>query len=86
MTNLSPSGTPCVMVTTMEDFSSYMFIPLLILGTWCLFEGEHILNAEAFVQFYYKASYFIVILRCKDTSLLPYRLTGLTLFSDDKYT
>ena len=34
-------GTPCVMVTSMDDFSNYLFIPLLILGSWCLFEGEH---------------------------------------------
>ena len=39
--NSPPPGTPCVMVTSMDDFSNYFFIPLLILGSWCLFEGEH---------------------------------------------
>ena len=23
----------------MDDFSNYFFVPLLILGIWCLFEG-----------------------------------------------
>lgn len=32
------TGTPCVMATSLEDFSNYLFIPLLILGSWCLFE------------------------------------------------
>ena len=32
------------MVTSMEDFSNYFFIPLIILGSWCLFEGEHKTN------------------------------------------
>lgn len=31
------TGTPCVMATTMDDFSNW-FIPLIILGSWCLFE------------------------------------------------
>jgi len=31
------TGTPCVMVTTIDDFSNW-FIPLSILGSWCLFE------------------------------------------------
>ena len=34
------SGTPCVMVTTVDDYSSVFFLPLFILGLWCLFEGE----------------------------------------------
>ena len=33
-------GTPCVMVTTLDDFSAYIFVPFLILGVWCLFEGD----------------------------------------------
>ena len=32
-------GTACVMVTTLDDFSTYFFLPLMILGAWCLFEG-----------------------------------------------
>merc|ERR550517_1894726 len=32
------TGTPCVMVTTMDDFAKYFFIPLFVLGSWCLFE------------------------------------------------
>ena len=32
-------GTPCVMMTTLDDFSTYFFLPLLLLGVWCLFEG-----------------------------------------------
>jgi len=31
------TGSPCVMVTTMDDFSNW-FIPLFMLGSWCLFE------------------------------------------------
>jgi len=31
------TGTPCVMNTTMDDFSNW-FIPLIILGSWCLLE------------------------------------------------
>merc|ERR1719474_396034 len=31
-------STPCFMVTTLDHFSNYFFWPLLILGTWCLFE------------------------------------------------
>ena len=37
---LSP-GTPCVMATCLEDFS-FFFWPLIILGAWCLFEGDTI--------------------------------------------
>ena len=33
------SGTACVMFTTFDDYSSYFFLPLMILGAWCLFEG-----------------------------------------------
>ena len=33
------SGTACVMFTTFDDFSTYFFLPLMILGAWCLFEG-----------------------------------------------
>jgi len=32
------TGAPCVMVTSMDDFSNYFFIPFIILGIWCLFE------------------------------------------------
>ena len=32
-------GTPCVMMITLDDFSTYFFLPLLLLGVWCLFEG-----------------------------------------------
>ena len=32
-------GTPCVMATSLDDFS-YFFWPLIILGAWCLFEGD----------------------------------------------
>ena len=28
------------MVTTLDDFSAYFFVPFLILGVWCLFEGD----------------------------------------------
>ena len=28
------------MATTLDDFSTYFFWPLLVLGVWCLFEGE----------------------------------------------
>ena len=27
------------MSVTIDDFSTYFFVPLLILGIWCLFEG-----------------------------------------------
>ena len=27
------------MITTLDDFSTYFFLPLLLLGAWCLFEG-----------------------------------------------
>jgi len=36
-TVVSFRGTPCVMVTSMDEFSNF-FIPLFILGSWCLFE------------------------------------------------
>ena len=38
------------MVTTMDDFSNF-FIPLFILGSWCLFEGEHIYRCSNVFQF-----------------------------------
>merc|ERR550534_260399 len=41
--NSITSGTPCVMVTTVDDYSSVFFLPLFILGLWCLFEETAIL-------------------------------------------
>ena len=39
LTSWSP-GTAChLMSVTIDDFSTYFFVPLLILGIWCLFEG-----------------------------------------------
>ena len=28
-----------MMAVTLDDFCSYFFVPLLLLGMWCLFEG-----------------------------------------------
>ena len=28
-----------MMAVTLDDFCSYLFLPLLLLGMWCLFEG-----------------------------------------------
>jgi len=28
-----------MMAVTLDDFCSYVFVPLLLLGMWCLFEG-----------------------------------------------
>ena len=27
------------MTVTLDNFSTYFFVPLLVLGIWCLFEG-----------------------------------------------
>ena len=32
--------TACVMATTLYNFSTHFFLPLIILGAWCLFEGH----------------------------------------------
>ena len=29
-----------MMAFTLDDFCSYLFVPLLLLGLWCLFEGK----------------------------------------------
>ena len=36
------------MVTTLDDFSAYFFVPFLILGVWCLFEGDKFPLIEIF--------------------------------------
>ena len=46
------------MVTTMDDFSNW-FIPLIILGSWCLFEGGHILQCSN-VSNHLKSTTFIL--------------------------
>ena len=28
-----------MMAVTLDDFCSYLFLPLVVLGLWCLFEG-----------------------------------------------
>ena len=41
-THKSHPGTPSpcdVMITSLDDFSTNFFWPLLVLGVWCLFEG-----------------------------------------------
>ena len=39
-----------MMAVTLDDFCSYAFVPLLVLGLWCLFEGGnnvYLLDANA---------------------------------------
>ena len=85
------------MVTTMDDFSNW-FIPLIILGSWCLFEGGHILQCSN-VSNHLKSTTFILdcmiamqmifshfssseIVILCKGRFLLYRLTDVTLFPE----
>ena len=80
------------MVTTMDDFSNW-FIPLIILGSLCLFEGGHILQcsnvsnhlksttlmAMQMIFSHFSSSEIVILFkRCKGWPL--YNRTGVTLF------
>ena len=39
-----------MMAVTLDDFCSYLFLPLLLLGMWCLFEGGNNFCTELLVM------------------------------------
>ena len=59
------------MVTTLDDFSTFFFWPLLVLGAWCLFEGGIYLDMLAQPLFFAE----IAIVCKKKNWPLPYRWT-----------
>ena len=42
------------MATSLEDFSYFFFWPLIILGAWCLFQGEARLLSGMIIDFEYE--------------------------------
>ena len=72
------------MVTTMMDDFSNFFIPLFILGGWCLFEGDH-MSMKMKVKVSKNAEIVILCKRCRGWPL-PRRVAGLILFSTPNLT
>ena len=65
-----------MMATSLEDFSYFFFWPLIILGAWCLFEGETILLFGMNIDFEYETIVLfpeMAVVYNKKSWPLPYR-------------
>ena len=43
---------------TLNDFSTYFFVPLLLLGIWCLFEGGNLGVQKKLTEEYQASTFF----------------------------
>ena len=58
------------MATTLDDFSTFFFWPLLVLGVWCLFEG----GIYIFLDLPFFCTEIAIVCKKKNWPL-PYRWT-----------